>query len=94
MTDTTTIVQAINGQTQVLSSFLKVLLAGIAVEPVPSTFTVATLPTTGVANGQYAFASNGRKPGEGAAAGTGVPVFWNGATSTWFSYCSGAVVTA
>lgn len=94
MTDTTTLVQAINSQTQVLTSILKALLAGIVVDPAPSIFTVAGLPTTGVATGQFAFASNGRKPGEGAAAGTGVPVFWNSATSTWFSYLSGAVVTS
>lgn len=94
MTDTTTLVQAINSQTQVLTSILKALLAGIAIDPAPGVFTVAGLPTAGIAIGQYAFASNGRKPGEGAGLGTGVPVFWNSATSTWFSYCSGAVVTS
>ena len=69
------------------------LVKGVAVNPVPRVFTVAGLPTTG-ANGEWAFAGNGRKPGEGGGAGTGVPVFFNSATGTWFSYCSGAVVTA
>jgi hypothetical protein len=49
------------------------------------------LPTTGLATGDWAYAANGRKPGESSGAGTGVPVFWsNGA---WISACSGAAVT-
>ncbi|WP_017879735.1 hypothetical protein [Janthinobacterium sp. CG3] len=44
----------------------------------PGTFTVATLPAG--ANGKTAYASNGRKVGEAAAAGTGIPVYYsNGA---------------
>jgi hypothetical protein len=54
-------------------------------------YTVATLPTPGTA-GRLAYASNGRKPGEGAGAGTGVPVTdTNGA---WYSDYSGTAVTA
>jgi hypothetical protein len=38
-------------------------------------YTVANLPTG--YEGRTAFASNGRKTGEGAAAGTGVPVYFS-----------------
>jgi hypothetical protein len=52
---------------------------------------VATLPTAANA-GDWAFATNGRKPGESSGAGTGAPVVWtNGA---WVSVFSGAAVTA
>ena len=53
---------------------------------------VAALPTLGNANGDLAYALNGRKPGEGAGVGTGVVVFWSG--SAWYAVTSGAVVTA
>ncbi len=52
---------------------------------------VATLPTAANA-GDWAYATNGRKIGESAGAGTGVPVWWsNGA---WYAVDSGAVVAA
>lgn len=41
---------------------------------------VANLPT-GVNPGDWAFATDGRNSGEGAAAGTGCPVVWSG--SAW-----------
>lgn len=78
---------------QVLTQLLSVFQKGVAIQPTPAVYTVANLPAT-AAQGQYAFASNGRKPGEGAGLGSGVPVFFNSATNTWFSYCSGAVVTS
>jgi hypothetical protein len=53
---------------------------------------LANLPTTGVQDGDWAYALDGRKPGEGAGAGTGVPVVWS--NGHWYSACSGAVVTA
>ena len=54
--------------------------------------TVAQLPATTTAAGDWAWALDGRKPGEGAGAGTGVPCFWsNGA---WIAVTSGAAVTA
>lgn len=76
----------------ILTKILAVLQGGVAISPTPTNYAVASLPAT-AANGQYAFATDGRKPGEGGGAGTGVPVFFNSATATWFSYCSGAVVT-
>lgn len=77
---------------QLLTQMISQFKTGIAVLPTPAVYAVAALPAT-AANGQFAFASNGRKPSEGAGSGTGVPVFFNSATGTWFSYCSGAVVT-
>lgn len=53
---------------------------------------VASLPAAGAAEGDWAYAFNGRKPGEAAGAGTGVPCFRsNGA---WVAATSGAAVTA
>jgi hypothetical protein len=54
-------------------------------------FTVAALPTNPIA-GQFAYATNGRKVGEGAGSGTGVPVYYsNGA---WRVFSTDAAVTA
>jgi hypothetical protein len=53
--------------------------------------TVASLPTSGVTTGDWAYAVDGRKPGEGAGGGTGVPCFWSNAS--WISVTSGVVVT-
>lgn len=59
-------------------------------------FAVAALPTTTglktLGKGDMAFATNGRKDGEGAGAGTGVPVFYDG--TGWKSVTTGAAVTA
>jgi hypothetical protein len=51
---------------------------------------LANLPTTAVSEGDWAYALDGRKPGEGAGAGTGVPCFWS--QGGWISACSGAAV--
>ena len=59
--------------------------------PVLPSYAVAALPTS-VSAGAKAFASNGRKPNEGAATGTGVEVFFDGIR--WISVCSGSQVTA
>jgi hypothetical protein len=59
--------------------------------PVLPSYTVGSLPSSGTAGGM-AFATNGRKPGEGAGAGTGVQVFYDG--SHWISVCSGTTITA
>ncbi len=57
---------------------------------------VAALPTSGNAEGDWAYALNGRKTGEGAGAGTGVPVWWSivSGTGGWYAVRSGAVVAA
>lgn len=57
--------------------------------------TVALLPTTGNAAGDMAYARDGRKPSEGAGAGTGVPAWWTpGNPGTWCAFDSGAAVVA
>jgi hypothetical protein len=54
---------------------------------------VADLPSgTELSQGDWAYAVDGCKPGEGSGAGTGVPVFWS--AGNWVSACSGATVTA
>ncbi len=52
--------------------------------------TVAALPTAGVGDGDWAYAVDGRKVGEGPGAGSGVPV-WRSA-GQWFAVDSGAAV--
>jgi hypothetical protein len=59
--------------------------------PVLPCFSVATLPG-GCSTGAMAFASNGRKPSEGAGTGTGVQVYFDGAH--WISVSSGSVVAS
>ncbi len=59
--------------------------------PILPSYTVASLPASPGA-GAKAFASNGRKPSEGAGAGSGVEVFYDG--SRWISVCSGSTVAA
>ena len=54
--------------------------------------TVAQLPTTTTAAGDWAYALDGRKPGEGGGAGTGVPCFWS--SGSWIAVTSGVAVTA
>lgn len=53
---------------------------------------VAQLPLSGNTPGDWAYAVDGRKPGEAAGSGTGVPVFWS--HTAWFSACGGAQVAA
>jgi hypothetical protein len=59
--------------------------------PVLPSYTVSTLPGSPGA-GAKAFTANGRKPNEGAGAGTGVEVFYDG--GRWISVCSGSQVAA
>lgn len=53
---------------------------------------VASLPTSGNLDGDWAYALNGRKVGEGAGAGTGVPCWWSG--THWYAVDSGLTVAA
>ena len=53
--------------------------------------TVAQLPSTGAKDGDWAYAKDGRKPGELAGAGTGVPCFR--ANGLWNAVTSGVAVT-
>jgi hypothetical protein len=56
----------------------------------PGKFTVAGLPTG--AEGQIAYATNGRKVGEGGGAGTGVPVYFS--NGSWRVYSTDAPVAS
>ena len=55
--------------------------------------TKAALPTGGVRNGAQAFATDGRKDGEAAGAGTGCPVWFNESDRTWRTFTTGAEVS-
>jgi len=55
------------------------------------TYTVAGLPAS-PGEGAIAFATNGRKVGEGAGSGTGVPVYFSNAS--WRTYSGDAAVTS
>lgn len=93
--DLSTLVASLQALTQTLGNNARllnsVLSAGIAVLSAPASYTVAALPATAAA-GAFAWASNGRKPGEASGAGTGVPVFFNPLTSNWWSYLSNSSV--
>lgn len=68
------------------------LTGNVAVAFYRALTTVAALPTAGIGEGDWAYALDGRKAGEAAGAGTGVPVwFSNGA---WCAVDSGAAVAA
>jgi len=64
-------------------------VSGVATLTLDS-YTVATLPTG--AAGMIAYASDGRKNGEGAASGTGVVVFHDG--TAWRAVDTGATAAA
>lgn len=51
-----------------------------------------TPPSTPSGVRAVAFATNGRKAGEGVGAGTGVPVYWNDDTGQWFVFRNDSVV--
>ncbi len=53
----------------------------------------APLTATGSAAGDLLWISNGRKSGEAANAGTGVPAYFNPATNTWKRFEDNADVT-
>lgn len=56
-------------------------------------FTVANLPSSGVAAGSEAYATNGRRGGQAVGAGTGVKVFYDG-TGNWIACDTGQAVAA
>jgi hypothetical protein len=57
------------------------------------TYTVAALPgPKGLVESQTAFATNGRKVGEGPGVGTGVPIYWS--AGAWRVYSTDTPVTA
>lgn len=68
------------------------LTGNVAVSLYRSMAMVGALPAGGNSEGDWAYARDGRKPGEGAGAGTGVPVFWS--AGHWIAVTSGMAVTA
>lgn len=71
---------------------IETTLAAMTSAPILPSYTVAGLPA-GAAIGQQAYATNGRKPGEGGGAGSGTPV-WFDVSSVWFAVWSGLAVTS
>lgn len=55
-------------------------------------YTVAGLPATAV-SGSICYASDARKPGEAASAGTGMPVFYDAVAAAWYTF-DGVTVTS
>jgi hypothetical protein len=49
---------------------------------------------SGLLNGAMGFATDGRKDGEGAGDGTGIPVWWDEASSSWRTYTTGAAAVS
>ena len=62
------------------------------IAPNTSSYVVAGLPTSAKV-GATAYASDGRKPGESAGAGTGVLVYYDN-NNHWISVHSGTSITA
>jgi hypothetical protein len=77
----------------ILTQILTALRSGVAIQAVFPTYTFVNLPAT-AGTGAVAWCSNGRKGGEGVGAGTGVPVYWNTATTQWFTFSGNVLVTA
>lgn len=69
------------------------LVAQFFQRPTWPEYKVATLPTDPVPyEGQFAYATNGRKTAEGAGLGTGVPVYYS--QGVWRVFSTDAAVTA
>lgn len=68
-------------------------LAGSAFSMPISTLADAPLAANGLTTYAMRFISNGRKGGEGAGLGTGVPAYYNPATDTWLTFSGNAAVT-
>jgi hypothetical protein len=86
----TQVIQTLQDQVRISAKIQQTLLGGVPIAP-PVSYTFAALPAT-AGTGTMAYCTNGRKPGEGAGAGTGVPVWYN-VSGVWFSVCSGLAVT-
>lgn len=56
------------------------------------TLAQAPLAANGARAGDQFFVTNGRKVGEGAAAGTGVMAYYNTATNSWYTSASDTAV--
>lgn len=90
-TDLTGVVSEMQQHSRLAAAIQQALVKGVAIIAADAQYAFANLPAT-AATGTRAYCTNGRKPGEGVGAGTGVPV-WFDTSGHWFSYCSGAQVT-
>ena len=68
------------------------LSGNVALSLYKSKTSVANLPAANNIEGEWAYATDGRKPGEAAEAGTGAPCFWS--NGQWVAATSGAAVTS
>lgn len=59
----------------------------------PSLLADAPLAADGASVGDVLFITDGRKGGEGAGLGTGVPAYYNAATNQWYTFSGNAAVT-
>lgn len=75
--------QTIQSINQTLNAILTQLRAGVSLIAQVPTFTFAALPAAATHPAMIVFASNVRKPGEGAGLGTGMPVFSDG--TNWYT---------
>ena|SRR5579859_551609 len=78
---------------RLMMNLISVLTGGVAIQNKAPVLTVATLPVARAA-GQFIWASNARKAGEGAGVGTGLMVYWNPSTSSLFTFSGNVVVTS
>lgn len=91
-TDLTLLVSTLQDANRLAAAMIQQLSAGVGILATWPSYTVASLPVT-AAVPTFAYASDGRKPGEGAGLGTGVPVFFD-ISNVWFSFCDGTPVVA
>ena len=56
--------------------------------------TLAELGTSSYENGAQGFATDGRKDGEGAGLGTGIPVWYDETSVLWRTFTTGAAAAA
>lgn len=59
----------------------------------PSELATAPLLADGAGDGDQLFITDGRKSGESAGAGTGVPAYYNAATNSWLKFSDDTAVT-
>lgn len=68
-------------------------IAGEAFQFPISTLADAPLAADGLVTYACRFISDGRKIGEGAGVGTGVPCYYDPTTDTWYTFSSDVAVT-
>lgn len=67
-------------------------ISGVAFQFPVSTLATAPLAADGMTTYAARFISDGRKSGEGAGLGTGVPAYYDAATDSWLNFRDDAAV--